>query len=96
MIDAGGVQKKRVKCARSRKRKLDQKMVKDQVIQRSFWRVHQRNGKGDIDHSLIPNDIQEWYVDSSDEEETISERESDLETEEPSDNSDHDNEVESY
>jgi len=69
-------------------------MVKDRVIQRSFWRVHQRNEKGDIDHSLIRNNIQEWYADSSDEEETVSERESELETEEPSDDSDHDNEVE--
>ena len=66
----------------------------DRVIQRSFWRAHRRNEKGDIDHSLIPNDIQEWYVDSSDEEETLSERESDLETEEPSHVSVHDNEVE--
>tara|TARA_B100001123_G_scaffold302853_1_gene338061 strand:+ start:779 stop:916 length:138 start_codon:yes stop_codon:yes gene_type:complete len=43
---------------------------------------------------LIPTDIQEWYIDSSDEEETVSERESDLETEEPSDVSDHGSELE--
>ena len=61
----------------------------DRVIQRSFWRAHRRNEKGDVDHSLIPTDIQEWYIDSSDEEEIVSERESDLETEEPSDVSDH-------
>lgn len=36
----------------------------------------------------------EQYVDSSDEEENFSERENDLETEEPCDDSDHDNEVE--
>ena len=66
----------------------------DRVIQRSFWRAHRRNEKGDIDNSLIPIDIQEWYIDSSDEEETVSERESDLETEEPSDVSDHDSELE--
>ena len=52
-----------------------------------------RNGKGDIDHSLIPTDIQAWYVDSSDEEDTVSERESDLATEEPSDVSHHDSEA---
>ena len=46
-----------------------------------------------IDHSLIPTDIQAWYVDSSDEEDTVSERESDLETEEPSDVSHHDSEA---
>ena len=66
----------------------------DRVIQRSFWRAHRRNEKGHIDHTLIPNDIQEWYVDSSEEKETPSERKIDLETEEPSDVSDHDNEVE--
>ena len=66
----------------------------DRVIQRSFWRAHRRNEKGDIDNCLIPIDIQEWYIDSSDEEETVSERESDLETEEPSDVSDHDSELE--
>ena len=43
---------------------------------------------------MIPSDIQEWYVDSSDEEETVSERESDLEIEEPSDVSDHGSELE--
>ena len=73
-----------------------QMMVKDvstdRLIQRSFWRAR-RNGKGDIDHSLIPTDIQAWYIDSSDEEDTVSERESDLETEEPSDVSDHDSEA---
>ena len=49
--------------------------------------------EGYIDHSLIPTDIQAWYVDSSDEEDTVSKRESDLETEEPSDVSDHDSEA---
>ena len=34
---------------------------------------------GDIDVSLIPKDISDWYVDSSDEEETLSEKESDIE-----------------
>ena len=49
------------------------------VIQRSFWRAHRRDENGDIDESLIPNDISTWYVDSSDEEETLSEQESDIE-----------------
>ena len=65
----------------------------DRVIQRSFWRAHRRNERGDIDHSLILADVQAWYIDSSDEEDTISERESDLETEEPSDLSDHESET---
>ena len=42
----------------------------DRVIQRGFWRAHRRNEKGDIDHSLIPTDIQAWHIDSSDEEDT--------------------------
>ena len=67
----------------------------DRLIQRSFWRAHRRNEKRDIDHSLIPTDIQAWYIDSSDEEDTVSEREreSDLETEKPSDVSDLDSEA---
>ena len=38
-------------------------------------------------------DIQAWYIDRSDGEDTVSEREGDLETEEPSDVSDHDSEA---
>ena len=34
----------------------------DRVIQRSLLRAHRRNEKGDIDHSLIPADIQAWYM----------------------------------
>ena len=49
------------------------------VIQRSFWRAHRRDKNGDIDESLIPDDIRAWYVDSNDEEETVSEKYSDLE-----------------
>ena len=48
------------------------------MIQRSFWRAHRRNGEGDIDNTLIPSDISAWYADSSDEEETVSEQETDL------------------
>ena len=48
------------------------------VIQRSFWRAHRRDGAGDIDSTLIPADIRAWYADSSDEDETVSEQESDL------------------
>ena len=68
-------------------------MSTDRLIQRSFWRAHRRNGKGDIDHSLIPVNIQARYIDSSDEEDTVSERESDLEMEVQSDVSDHDSEA---
>ena len=52
----------------------------DRVIQRSFWRAHRRDENGDIDMTLIPADIKSWYVDTSDEEETVSECESDVET----------------
>ena len=55
-------------------------MSTDHVIQRSFWRAHRRNENGDIDESSIPADIRAWYVDSDDEEETISECEGDVET----------------
>ena len=51
----------------------------DRVIQRSFWRAHRRDENGDVDEDLIPEDIKAWYVDSSDEEETVSEYESDVE-----------------
>ena len=53
------------------------------VIQRRFWRAYRRDENGDIDNILIPEDIWAWYVDSSDEEETLSERDSDLETDDP-------------
>ena len=49
------------------------------VIQRSFWRAHRSDENGDIDESLIPDDIRARYVDSSDEEETVSGQYSDLE-----------------
>ena len=49
------------------------------VIERSFWHAHRRDENGDIDESLIPDDIRAWYVDSSDEEETVSGQYSDLE-----------------
>ena len=52
----------------------------DRVIQRSFWRAHRRDENGDIDMTLIPADTKAWYVNSSDEEETVSEYESDVET----------------
>ena len=52
----------------------------DRVIQRSLLRAHRRNEKGDIDHSLIPADIQAWYIDSSDEKDTISDHESETDT----------------
>ena len=45
------------------------------LIQRCFMRALERNADGDIDKSLIPNCILEWY-DSDDEEETFSESES--------------------
>ena len=54
-------------------------MSTDRVIQRSFWRAHRRDAKGDIDESLLPQDLLDWYVDSSDEEDTVDEHDSDVE-----------------
>ena len=48
------------------------------LIQRSFFRAFRRNAEGDIDESLIPQDIHAWY-ESDDEEETVEEVNSDLE-----------------
>ena len=49
------------------------------MIQRSFWRAHRSDENGNIDESLIPDDIRAWYVGSSDEDKTVSEPYSDLE-----------------
>ena len=51
----------------------------DRVIQHSFWRAHRLDENGDVDEDSIPEDIKVWYVDSSEEEETVYEYESDLE-----------------
>ena len=59
--------------------KAVQEVSTGRVIQRSFWRAHRRDENGDVDENLIPADIRAWYVDSSDEEETVSEHESDVE-----------------
>ena len=61
--------------------KAVEKVSMPRVIQRSFWRAHHRDENGDIDESLIPDDIRAWYGDSTDEEETVSEQYSDLEDE---------------
>ena len=39
----------------------------DRLIQRCFMRALQRNAEGEIDKSLIPEAIREWYDDSDDE-----------------------------
>ncbi len=49
------------------------------LIQRSFWRAFRRDAEGDVDESLIPKDILDWYEDSDDEEETVEEVEGDVE-----------------
>ena len=54
-------------------------MSTDRVIQRSFWRAHRRNANGDIDEDLLPKELLDWYVDSSDEEDTVPEHDSDVE-----------------
>ena len=45
----------------------------------NFWLVIRRNPAGDIDESLIPQDILDWYG-TDDEEETVEEVFSDVET----------------
>ena len=51
------------------------------TIQRCFMRALRRDADGEIDDSLIPKAIREWYTDSEDEEETSSESDSDCEWE---------------
>ena len=41
--------------------------------------LFQRNEEGDIDESLIPQALLDWYDDTDDEEETVEEVESDVE-----------------
>ena len=41
------------------------------MIQRCFWRAYRRDASGDIDLSLIPQDVRDWYDGSSDEEDTL-------------------------
>ena len=48
----------------------------DRLMQRCFVRALERNADGDVDKSLIPKSIRDWY-DDSDDEETSSESESD-------------------
>ena len=50
------------------------------MIQRCFWRAYRRDASGDIDLSLIPQDVRDWYDGSSDEEDTFEECESDVDT----------------
>ena len=49
------------------------------TIQRCFMRALRRDTNGDIDESLIPKEIREWYDGSDDEEDTLSEGSSDCE-----------------
>ena len=50
------------------------------LIQRSFYRAFRRNAEGDVDESLIPDDILAWYPEG-DGEETVEEVDSDVEEE---------------
>ena len=51
------------------------------TIQWCFLRAYWRNADGDIDESLIPKAIREWYVDTEYEQDTTSETDSDCEWE---------------
>ena len=64
----------------------DWKRARDEVchhriIQRCFMRALRRDAGGEIDQSLVPKAIREWYTDSEDEEETSSKSDSDCEWE---------------
>ena len=48
------------------------------LIQRSFWRTFERDARGDIDETLIPEDLVAWYANSEDEEDTVEEVEDDV------------------
>ena len=50
------------------------------TIQRCFWRAYRRDASGDIDMSLISQDVRDWYDGSSDEEDTFEECENDVDT----------------
>ena len=49
------------------------------MLQRCFYRAYRRDLNGDIDKSLIPSNILEFYANSEDEDDTASEEESDVE-----------------
>ena len=49
------------------------------TIQRCFIRALRRNMEGDIDESLVPRSIRDWYGGTDDEGDTESEKESDCE-----------------
>ena len=49
------------------------------TIQRCFMRALRRNTEGDIDESLVPQSIRDWYEGTDDEQDTDSENESDCE-----------------
>ena len=43
----------------------------DRLIQRCFVRALRRNAAGDVDKTMIPQDILAWYGDEDDEEDTF-------------------------
>ena len=56
-----------------------QEVSTGRMIQRCFWRAYRRDENGDIDLSLIPKDVRDWYASLSDEEDTFDECDSDVE-----------------
>ena len=59
--------------------RMVQEVSTGRMIQRCFWRAYRRDANGDIDLSLIPQGIRDWYESLSDEEDTFDERVSDVE-----------------
>ena len=56
-----------------------QKVCHARTIQRCFMRAFRRDADGDIDESLVPKAIRQWYDNSDDEQDTSSESEDDCE-----------------
>ena len=63
---------------RNWKRACDE-VCRARTIQRCFMRTLRRNTEGDIDESLVPKSIRDWYEGTDDEQDTDSENESDCE-----------------
>ena len=60
-------------------KRMVQEVSTGRMIQRCFWRAYRRDENGDIDLSLIPKDIRNWYASLSVEEDTFDEGDSDVE-----------------
>ena len=58
-----------------------QEACHSRTIQRCFMRVFWRDADGEINESLVPKELRDWYEDSDDAQDTSSESEDDCEWE---------------